>query len=156
MIFSTFWARASSAFLCLPLLVCAQSDLLKVSAQPAAGKRGEPFTARVQVQLKPGLHVNSNKPNDPTLIPLRLTLDKGGFEIVKLDFPAAKNEKYEFSDEPLNVFTGNFTIGVTLKSQPATSGGLAMAGGKLRYQACSETMCYPPKTVDVRIPVDLR
>ncbi len=148
--------RLSNVVFLLPMLLAAQNELLTVSAQPATGKKSEPFVAKLNVQLKPGLHANTNKPNDELLIPLKLTIDKGGFDVVKVDYPAGKNEKYSFSDQPLNVYSGAFQIGVTLKARPGTAAGLAMAGGKLRYQACSETMCFPPKTVDVRIAVDLR
>ncbi len=138
------------------MLLGAQNDLLTVTTQPVTAKKAEPFVAKLNVQLKPGLHANTNKPNDELLIPLKLTIDKGGFEVVKVDYPAGKNEKYSFSDQPLNVYSGAFQIAVTLKAQAGTAAGLAMARGKLRYQACSETMCFPPKTVDVRIAVDLR
>ena len=29
--------------------------------------------------------------------------------------------------------------------------GLGAVNGKLRYQACTDKMCLPPKTVDVRL-----
>ncbi len=138
------------------MLLGAQNELLTVTTQPVTARKAEPFVAKLNVQLKPGLHANTNKPNDELLIPLKLTIDKGGFDVVKVDYPVGKNEKYSFSDQPLNVYSGAFQIAVTLKAQPGTASGLAMAGGKLRYQACSETMCFPPKTVDVRIAVDLR
>ena len=153
---SNFLPPLSRLLFLVPALLAAQTDLLTVSTQPVTAKKAEPFVAKLNVQLKPGLHANTNKPNDELLIPLKLTIDKGGFDVVQIDYPAGKNEKYSFSDQPLNVYSGAFQIGVTLKAHPGTAPGLAMAGGKLRYQACSETMCFPPKTVDVRIAVDLR
>ena len=153
---SSFSARLSRLVFLAPMLLGAQNELLTVTTQPVTAKKAEPFVAKLNVQLKPGLHANTNKPNDELLIPLKLTIDKGGFDVVKVDYPAGKNEKYSFSDQPLNVYSGAFQIAVTLKAQPGTAAGLAMAGGKLRYQACSETMCFPPKTLDVRIAVDLR
>ena len=153
---SSFSARLSRLVFLAPMLLGAQNELLTVTTQPVTAKKAEPFVAQLNVQLKPGLHANTNTPNDELLIPLKLTIDKGGFDVVKVDYPAGKNEKYSFSDQPLNVYSGAFQIAVTLKAQPGTAAGLAMAGGKLRYQACSETMCFPPKTVDVRIAVDLR
>jgi len=155
-ILSNFSAPLSKLAFLLPLALCAQTEQLTVTAPPAVGKKAEPFVVKLNVQLKEGLHCNTNKPNDELLIPMKLTIDKGGFDVVKVDYPAGKNEKYSFSDEPLNVYTGTFTIAVTLKARPGTPGGLAMAGGKLRYQACSDKVCFPPKSVDVRIPIDLR
>jgi len=28
--------------------------------------------------------------------------------------------------------------------------------GKLRYQACNHNACFPPKTIDVKVPADIR
>jgi hypothetical protein len=33
--------------------------------------------------------------------------------------------------------------------------GPGTVGGKLRYQACNDRMCLPPKTLDVDLPVDI-
>jgi len=33
---------------------------------------------------------------------------------------------------------------------------LSILPGKLRYQACNNTMCFPPKTVDVKLPVEVQ
>jgi hypothetical protein len=30
------------------------------------------------------------------------------------------------------------------------------ANGKLRYQASNNSMCFPPKTVDVKLPVEVQ
>jgi hypothetical protein len=33
--------------------------------------------------------------------------------------------------------------------------GLVNVAGKLRYQACNDRMCLPPKTIDVTVPVSV-
>ncbi|MFO0367338.1 MAG: hypothetical protein ACK55F_21975, partial [Acidobacteriota bacterium] len=87
-IWNSFSARLSRLAFLLPLALCAQTELLTVSAPPVTGKKAEPFVVKVNVQLKEGLHCNTNKPNDELLIPLKLTIDKGGFDVVKVDYPA--------------------------------------------------------------------
>jgi hypothetical protein len=32
---------------------------------------------------------------------------------------------------------------------------MATIQGKLRYQACNERECLPPKTLDVQVPMDI-
>ena len=49
----------------------------------------------------------------------------------------------------LNVYTGEFTIQTQIVSTP----GDHLVQAKLRYQACSQTECLPPKTIPVAIDV---
>ena len=49
----------------------------------------------------------------------------------------------------LNVYTGEFTIQVRI----VTVAGNHLVEGKLRYQACDNAACMPPKTIPVAIDV---
>ena len=59
-------------------------------------------------------------------------------------------------DQPLSVFTGNFEIVTKFKVPADTTSGPAIIAGKLRYQACNNNMCFPPKTVDVKLAVEIQ
>jgi hypothetical protein len=52
-------------------------------------------------------------------------------------------------DQKLSVYTGDFTIEAKLVSTP----GNHLVEAKLRYQACDQTQCLPPKTITVPIDV---
>jgi hypothetical protein len=133
------------------------SPQLTVSAIPrASAKRGETMTVTVKAALAEGLHCNSNAPNDPYLIPLKLTWDAKDLGPATIVYPRAKTEKSEFSEKPLSVFEGAFDIVTKFTPPVAAPPGMGMAGGKLRYQACNAKMCFPPKTVDVKFTYDLR
>jgi hypothetical protein len=54
------------------------------------------------------------------------------------------------------VFTGNFEIATKFKVPVDAVSGPAILLGKLRYQACNSSMCFPPKTVEVKLPVEIR
>jgi hypothetical protein len=141
-------------FCLLPLVLAAQNDVLKVAdTATLAGKRGENLQIKTGLQLQGGYHLNSNKPEDPYLIPLRLTWDPNTVETVSVSFPEPRKEKYEFSEKPLSVFTGDFSITSTVKPKVA---GFTVLTGKLRYQACNHNACLPPKTIDVKVPADFR
>jgi len=107
---------------------------------------------RLRVKLQPGYHVNSHKPSDEFLIPLALSWE-GPLEAVATRFPEPKQERYGFADHPLSVFTGDFEIGVRFRAPGGKEGREAAMRGKLRYQACTDKLCLPPKTVDVRFTV---
>lgn len=152
MVLKKFWA----ALLFLPSLT-AQTNLLTVEPpQAVPAKRGASVQAKVKVVLQPGYHANSNTPSEDYLIPLKLTWDKGPLESPVVAYPKAQMEKYEFSDKPISVFTGNFELVTTFKVAANAAVGPTVMAGKLRYQACSNKACFPPKTVEVKLPVQVQ
>ena len=116
-------------------------------------KRGAAVAVKTAVLLKSGYHVNSNTPSEKYLIPLRLTWEPSALEAVEVVFPKPHMEKYEFSSIPLSVFTGDFELVTRFKVSANATNGPGMALGKLRYQACNNNSCLPPKTVEIRLPV---
>jgi DsbC/DsbD-like thiol-disulfide interchange protein len=115
-------------------------------------KRGASAEAKIAVSILPGFHVNSNKPSADYLIPLKLTWTPGGaLEPGEVAFPKPQMEKYEFSEEPLSVFTGDFDLIAKFTVPAGASQGPGIMLGKLRYQACNSNSCFPPKTVEVRL-----
>ena len=108
------------------------------------------------VQLKSGFHVNSNTPEDQYLIPLRLSWEASPLEPVGVSYPKPQLENYSFSQKPVSVFTGDFDIATRFKVPPSAPLGPAILSGKLRYQACNNTMCLPPKTITVSLPISIQ
>jgi len=139
--------------LCLPSLWAQGNQYLTAEApQKLAAKRGTAVEAKIAVSVQPSFHVNSNTPSDAYLIPLKLTWAQGGaLEPGAVIFPKPQMEKYEFSDKPLSVFTGDFDLIAKFKVPAAASQGPGIMLGKLRYQACNSNSCFPPKTVEVRV-----
>src|SRR3954471_7389278 len=101
------------ALLCAPLLT-AQSSTghMKLAEAPkVAGKRGAAVQAKIPLVVDAGFHVNSNAPNEEYLIPLKLTWKAtGALEAGQVVYPKPVQEKYEFSEKPLSVFTGKFEV----------------------------------------------
>ena len=116
-------------------------------------KHNKTLEVKIPVLLKPGYHVNSNTPSEAYLIPLRLTWEPGPLQAVEVVFPKPHMEKYEFSPNPLSVFTGDFELVTKFKVPTDAPNGPGMALGKLRYQACNHNSCLPPKTVEIKLPV---
>lgn len=108
---------------------------------------------RLKVSMPEGCHANSNTPSETFLIPLKLTWGAGAVEVVETVYPKASMEKYEFSEAPLSVVSGQFEIVTKFKRGALGPPGPGSVTGKLRYQACNDKMCFPPKTVEVRLPL---
>ena len=160
MILKNFWPNQavllSALLLASPLLSAQSSSVIAVQSPANTSlKKGEVAEVKLRLEVKPGYHVNSNKPADEYLIPLKLSFDTTPLESVSVHFPPPKMEKYPFSDKPLSVYSGSFEIVAKVKSKPDARSGMNFANAKLRYQACTENACLPPKTIDVRIPFEL-
>jgi len=127
--------------------------------QKAVGKRNTAVQVKIPLSVDTGYHVNSDKPNEEYLIPLKLTWDKatmGALEGGAIVYPKAAQEKYDFDDKPLSIFSGNFELTASFKVAANAPAGPGIAAGKLRYQACSNKACYPPKTIDINIPYQVQ
>ncbi|MCX6627237.1 MAG: protein-disulfide reductase DsbD family protein [Candidatus Solibacter sp.] len=120
--------------------------------QKAAGKRNAALQVKIPVVVKEGYHVNSNKPSEEYLIPLKLTWTQmGALEGGTVTYPKPALEKYEFSEQPLSVYSGAFDLVANFKVAANAQAGPGAVAGKLRYQACSTKACYPPKAVDITV-----
>lgn len=142
----------------LSLSLRAQSTnvLTLAPSEHVAIKRGGTADIKVKLQLRPGFHVNSDKPTDEYLIPLKLTWAKEPLQAEQVVYPKPQMEKYDFSLTPLSVFSGNFEIVTHFKAPSTAAPGPAMMNGKLRYQACNNKECLAPKNLDVAIAVDIQ
>jgi hypothetical protein len=100
-----------------------------------------------------GFHVNSDKPKDEFLIPLKLTWNAGPLEAKSVSYPKA--EEIKVGSQMLVVFTGALPIQTEFKVPANAPAGAATMTGKLRYQACNSEMCFRPSTLDVRVPVNI-
>jgi hypothetical protein len=102
-----------------------------------------------------GYHINSNAPKSEFLIATALKMDLGSAtDIVlgKIDYPAGEDLSFPFSpDEKLNVYTGDFTITLSVHPLHAVVPGKYALHGLLRYQACDNAACYPPKNLPISL-----
>jgi cytochrome c biogenesis protein CcdA/thiol-disulfide isomerase/thioredoxin len=103
------------------------------------------------VALPEGLHTQSNKPRDATLIPTVLTIDAPqGVTIDEVVYPKTTDLKQEGQSQPLEVFERAFVIGVQVTLGPSVAAGDLVVPLHLRYQACDANMCFAPSTSDAQ------
>src|SRR5262249_17568610 len=127
------------------------TPLTERAAHPGEGAR-----VALKVSLPDGLHTQSNKPRDETLIPTELTIDAPACVTLKeIVWPPATDLNQGGADKPLAVFEQTFAIGVELALASSVPTGDLVVPARLRYQACDANLCYPPANADVKwtIPV---
>lgn len=130
---------------------------LKIASQATVKvKRGVVTLVTLKASLPAGFHANSHTPTEAYLIPLVLKWTGGPLGEGTVAYPKPQLEKYTFSaGKDISVVTGAFDL-VTKFAVPATAAtGPAAETGTLRYQACNDRMCFPPKTVPVNVTVSV-
>ena len=116
-----------------------------------AAHAGSDVRAALEVTLPEGLHTQSNKPRDATLIPTTLTIDPPpGVTVDEVVWPAPMDLHQAGSDKPLAVFERTFLIGVRLSLSASTGAADLTVPARLRYQACDANLCFPPATATVQ------
>jgi hypothetical protein len=146
--------------LCTPVLLAAAlgQSAPRVTMAPV-GLVTAPRTTQTIVDLNfrvaSGFHINSNAPRSEFLIPTALKMDlPTDIVLGKIEYPHGKDLTFPFSpDEMLNVYTGDFTIAVAVHPLKSVVPGKYVMHGVLRYQACDNAQCFPPKTLPVSFNV---
>jgi hypothetical protein len=116
---------------------------------------GKPGQANLRFRISSGFHINSNTPKSEFLIPTALKLNAPTDIVVgKLSYPDGQEMSFPFApNEKLSVYSGEFTVGVTVRPLHNVIPGKYMFRGQLRYQACDNAACYPPKNLPVQFEV---
>jgi Disulphide bond corrector protein DsbC len=149
-------------FLIIALPLVAQESLGKkrpsVTMSPApitTVTRGRANTVNLEFHVSPGFHINSNKPGAEYLIPTTLKLDVPTDIVVgKTTYPPGQEMSFAFApNEKLSVYSGTFTLAVSVRPLASVLPTKYEFHGSLRYQACDNAACYPPKNLPVKFEV---
>jgi DsbC/DsbD-like thiol-disulfide interchange protein len=112
-------------------------------------------TLVVDLQLRPGWHVNAERPLQDYLMPtaVRLAARERGWRVEEAVYPAPRTVWLGFQDEPLAVYEGTVRIEAVL--QRTTSDGDAppfrWLPVEVRLQACSDQVCLAPETLTLNV-----
>ena len=133
-----------------------KAPTLTMAAVPlTTAQRAQATMVNLNFRVPPGYHINSNTPKSEFLIPTALKMDLPTDIILgKIEYPAGEETAFPFSpDEKLSVYSGDFTIAVAVHPLHSVVPGKYVMHGVLRYQACDNAQCFPPKTLPVSIDV---
>jgi hypothetical protein len=117
--------------------------------------KGTQTIVKLDFRVGSGFHINSNTPKSEFLIPTALKMDvPTDIVLGRIEYPAGKDLSFPFSpDEKLNVYSGDFAINLAVRPLSSVSPGKYIMRGVLRYQACDNAQCFPPKTLPVSFDV---
>ncbi len=149
-----------SAILSLAVVFLA-GNLFETRAQTFNGsigvvKRGGAVKGTIVMNIPNGLHVNSSRPNTEYAIPTVVNLSASGVKVGTVMYPRGTNRKFEFSDDTLNVYENRAVFNFNVAVPANYKGNTVKVNAVVRYQACTEQVCYPPKSKEITLTAKVR
>lgn len=119
--------------------------------------QGKSVEVPLSFRVASGYHINSNQPKSEFLIPTVLDIDATTDIVIGgTTYPEGRDMSFAFApDEKLSVYTGDFTVNVMVHPLLSVQPGKYIVRGKLKYQACDNSACYPPKKLPVSFDVKI-
>jgi len=150
----------SLAILSIGIFLCAGAS---VNSQTIAGSIGNGTVARgasakgsVVLSIPGGLHVNSSRPNSQYAIATNVRVSGSGVKTSAIRYPAGRNRKFSFSENEINVYEGRTVFPFSVTVPANYSGDSIKVRAVVKYQACTEEVCYPPKTKEVTLTAKVK
>jgi thioredoxin:protein disulfide reductase len=155
----TVLAAAGTFFQSAPP-VSAQIGIPPISLQPlpadARVHAGTTVRTVLRIDVPATLHIQAHQPSEPTVIPTVLTFDDHpDIRVTEVVYPPSTTVTVLGYAQPLDVYEGILRVGVTMAFAPTLPPGPVTLRAQLRYQACDDSQCYFPRTVDTRWSFDV-
>ncbi len=148
--FAALAARASDEFAWLT-----RPSVTVAAVAPVVVVRDHAGKVVLHFTVNSGFHINSNQPKSDSLVPTTLTLEApNDMMIGKVSYPPGQDYQVEWMTEgPLSVYNGGFDISAQITPAKEVELGTSRVRGTLRYQACDNRQCFPPKKLPVEFDV---
>ena len=154
-----------SLFICIAIIAFAfVANVTDASGQTVSGSigngtvgKGTAARGTIVLSIPGNLHVNSSKPNSEYLIPTSIRVTGGsGARVGRVTYPRGVNRKFQFSQTPLNVYEGTVRFPFTVTVPANFKGNTISVRAVVRYQACTDEVCYPPKSREITLTARVR
>ena len=117
-------------------------------------QRGRTVQAAIVMDIPEGFHVNSNRPLGKYAIPTVLKIEApGGIRVGPVGYPRSALRTFSFSQERLAVYEGRAVMRFNVTIPANYDPGVIELRARIRYQSCSNDVCYQPVTRDVTMPI---
>jgi DsbC/DsbD-like thiol-disulfide interchange protein len=144
------------AILFIGSAVMASAQSVSLSGSVASVKRGGSARGTVTMNIPGGLHVNSSRPGSEYAIATSVKISATGAKIGGVSYPRGKSRKFTFSDETLNVYEGRTTFSFNVTVPASFKGNTVSIKATVRYQACTNEVCYPPTSKTVNLTAQVK
>jgi len=151
----TNWSALLGLILILTTGARAQERVTVDPVSDLTVKMGQTAPVHFTNRIRPGFHVNSHEPLSPELIRTEMTFSPPEeLVIAKIKYPAGETMSFPFDPgTKLSVYSGDVTVSAVVLAQPKATPGSYSVHAELKYQACDNSSCYPPKKLPVAFNV---
>jgi DsbC/DsbD-like thiol-disulfide interchange protein len=126
------------------------------SISGGAVTRGSTARGMVVLSIPGGLHVNSNRPSSQYAIPTTVRVSAVGARVRGVSYPRGKDRKFEFSENTINVYEGTVHFPFSVTVPASFKGNVVRVRAVVRFQACTNEVCYPPRSKEITFTARVR
>lgn len=120
----------------------------------AAYAQGASYPLVISFSIRPGFHINAQRPTEPDSYPTSLAWQPAPeFSFEPAVFPSPHAYKPSFSDKPIEVLDGSVAVRATFKVAANAAPGPHLVKAKLQFQACDDQSCLMPETLEVPVTI---
>ena len=131
--------------------VCLEANAQTFSGSIGTVKRGGAAKGTIVMSIPGGLHVNSSRPNSEYAIPTVVKVSATGAKVGSVSYPRGRNRTFGFSEGAINVYEGRASFSFNLTVPANFKGNVIKVRAVVRYQACTDEVCYAPKSKEITL-----
>lgn len=143
-------------FFAIGFIYIGEANAQSISGSIKNARKGGVARGTVVMRIPGGLHVNSYKPRSEYAIPTRVSVVGSGVKAYGVTYPPGKMRKFSFSDDPISVYEGTAYFGFKVSVPKNYRRSTIRVKVNVRYQACTDEVCYAPKTKSVWVTAKVR
>ena len=140
----------------LALAASVSAQAVGIDGSIGAVKRGGSVRGTIVMSVPGGLHANSNRPGSEYAIPTVVRVTAPGAKVGGVSYPRGKTRKFGFSEDALNVYEGRTAFGFNLTVPANYKGNTVKVRATVRYQTCTDEVCYPPRTQEITLTAKVK
>jgi hypothetical protein len=155
--------KTAIKFSFLLALILTAGAFASINAQTVTGsigngtvKRGGATRGTVVLNIPGDLHVNSNRPNNEYAIPTVVRVSSPDAKVSAVSYPRGAVKKFGFSDKPISVYEGRAAFNFNVTVPANFRGNTVRVRAVVRYQACNDEACFPPREKEVTLTARVR
>lgn len=146
----------TALFFAFALAFVSNANAQTISGSIPAVKRGGTTRGTIVMSIPGNLHVNSSRPNSEYAIPTRVSVSGAGLKFGAVNYPRGTNRKFEFSENSINVYEGRITFTFNVTVPANFKGNTIKVRAVVKYQACTNEVCYPPKSKEITLTTNVK
>ncbi|HKP84450.1 MAG TPA: cytochrome c biogenesis protein CcdA, partial [Blastocatellia bacterium] len=144
--------------LSLTIMAFAQSEeVVKARgyASVDAVRPGDKFKIAVALEVAEGYHINAHVPTESFLVATVVAFGSpAGLHVAEEKYPAPTHRKFAFSEnKEYAVHEGTAYITADAEADKSLAVGASVIRALVTVQACNDSQCLAPSSIDVEIPI---